>query len=268
MPYAHYDRLTALDTSFLDLESPDVHMHVGSVGIFDGGALTDEHGAIDFDQVLALSETSLRRIPRFRQKLELTPVSGHPVWVDDEHFNPLYHVRHTALPFPGDERRLKRLVARIMSQKLDRSKPMWEMWFVEGLEEDRFAVISKVHHSMIDGVSGVDLLSAFMGAHEDLPRRSLPITAGCRGPKPNPLGLLRDDVWRRVTLPARALAGARRMLREPRQSFDGASRAASQASPRPSPGRSRPLRRRRSTCRSGRTGASTGRASTWAWSAR
>ena len=91
------------------------------------------------------------------------PLSGHPVWVDDPHFNLLYHVRHTALPLPGDERRLKRLFGRIMSQKLDRSKPMWELWIVEGLEGGRFAVISKVHHCLIDGISGVDLLSAFMG---------------------------------------------------------------------------------------------------------
>lgn len=142
MAYHHYDRLTALDASFLDLESPGVHMHVGSVGIFDPGPVTDATGGIDFEEILELVRGGLARAPRFRQRLEQIPVTGHPVWVDDEHFNVVYHVRHTALPVPGDERRLKRLVGRVMSQKLDRSRPMWELWFVEGLEGGRIAVIS------------------------------------------------------------------------------------------------------------------------------
>ena len=154
MPYTHYDRLTALDTTFLELESPGVHMHVGSIGVMDPGPLSDESGGLDFDRVQTVVEAGLSRAPRFRQKLATTPVTGHPVWIDDEHFNLLYHVRHTALPFPGDERRLKRLAGRIMSEKLDRSKPMWELWFVEGLEQGRCAVISKVHHCLIDGHLG------------------------------------------------------------------------------------------------------------------
>jgi WS/DGAT/MGAT family acyltransferase len=165
--YTHYDRLTALDSSFLDLESTGVHMHVASVGIFDPGPLLREDGGIDFDQVLRVTEAGLFRAPRFRQKLASVPVTGHPVWVDDPHFNLLYHVRHTSLPLPGDERRLKRLVGRIVSQKLDRTKPMWELWFVEGLEGGRVALISKVHHCLIDGISGVDLLGAFMGSDPD-----------------------------------------------------------------------------------------------------
>ena len=167
MSYASYDRLTALDSTFLDIESPSVHMHVGSVGIFDPGPLAKHDGGIDFDQVLNVVESGLRRAPRFRQHLVRTPLTQHPVWVDDEHFNVLYHVRFTALPIPGDERRLKRLVGRIMSEKLDLERPLWEMWIVEGLEGGRFAVISKVHHCLIDGISGIDLLSAFMGKDVD-----------------------------------------------------------------------------------------------------
>ncbi len=156
MAYNHYDRLSALDATFLDLEDDSVHMHVGSVGLFDPGPLATE-GGVDFDQLLVLAENALTRTPRFRQMLDYIPVSGHPVWVDDPHFNLRYHIRHTALPHPGDVRQLKRLTGRIMSQKLDRSKPLWEIWFVEGLEDGRLAVISKVHHAMIDGISVVDL---------------------------------------------------------------------------------------------------------------
>jgi hypothetical protein len=102
--YSYHDRLTALDSSFLELESPRVHMHVGSVGIFEPGPLARDDGGLDFDEILALTETGLQRAPRFRTKLGRIPVSGQPIWVDDEHFNLLYHVRHTGLPLPGDER--------------------------------------------------------------------------------------------------------------------------------------------------------------------
>ena len=92
----------------------------------------------------------------------MIPLLGHPVWVDDASFNPHYHLRHTRLPLPGDERQLKRLAGRLMSQQLDRGKPLWEMWFVEGLEGDRFAVVSKVHHCMVDGIGGVEMTTATM----------------------------------------------------------------------------------------------------------
>ncbi len=226
MAYEHYDRLTALDTVFLDLESPGVHMHVGSVGIFDPGPLGVEGGGIDFERVLEIAESGLQRAPRFRQKLDRMPVTGHPVWVDDEHFNLTYHVRHTALPAPGDERRLKRLVGRIMSQKLDRQKPMWELWFVEGLEEDRFAVVSKVHHCLIDGISGVDLLAAFMGPDPEY-RARRPEHRWIPRPAPGSLGLLRDEVLRRASLPARALGAAAEALRHRERTVEAASRAAS-----------------------------------------
>jgi len=226
MAYSHYDRLTALDASFLDLESPGVHMHVGSVGIFDPGPLAQADGSIDFDQILRVAEAGLFRAPRFRQKLAEAPLSGHPIWVDDPHFNILYHVRHTALPFPGDERRLKRLFGRIMSQKLDRSKPMWELWIVEGLEGGRLAVISKVHHCLIDGISGVDLLSAFMGQDpehrpDSVDHRWVP------RPAPGALKLVSDEVGRRVSLPTRAAREFVRSLRRPGEALDAAAHTAS-----------------------------------------
>jgi len=226
VPYTHYDRLTALDTTFLDLENVNIHMHVGSVGIFEPGPLTTADGGIDFDAVCDLAEAGLRRAPRFRQKLARVPVSGHPVWVDDERFNLLYHLRHTSLPRPGDERTLKRLVGRIMSQKLDREKPMWELWFVEELEGGRFAVISKVHHCLIDGISGVDLMSAFMGpdpsyragdphGHRWIPR-----------PRPGGVSMLADELVRRASVPARLLRGAMGALRHPRATAESAGHVA------------------------------------------
>jgi WS/DGAT/MGAT family acyltransferase len=226
MAYLHHDRLTALDASFLQLESPAVHMHVGSVGIFDPGPMADRDGGIDFDRTLEVVEGALNRAPRFRQKLALTPVTGHPVWVDDEHFNVVYHVRHTALPVPGDERRLKRLVGRVMSEKLDRSKPLWELWFVEGLEGGRIAVISKVHHCLTDGISGVDLLAAFMGTSpEHRVKRSeyrwMP------RPAPSALRLLGSEVARRASLPGRVATGLGRALRRPEETFEQAAHAAS-----------------------------------------
>ena len=218
MAYTHSDRLTALDASFLDLESEAIHMHVGSVGIFDPGSGVDEAGGVDFDLLLQQIEVGLLRAPRFRQKLAIAPISGHPVWVDDEHFNLQYHVRHTALPLPGDERQLKRLVGRIMSEKLDRSKPMWEMWIVEGLDSGHVALVSKIHHCLIDGISGVDLLSSFMGANEGYSataneHRWMP------RPAPGPVQLVLDEARRRASLPGKAVRGLFRSLGRPSDSL-------------------------------------------------
>ena len=224
MPYTHYDRLTALDTSFLDLEGPNVHMHVGSVGIFEPGPLASDDGGLDFERIAERVEFDLRRAPRFRQRLAYVPLVNHPVWVDDERFNLLYHLRHTSLPLPGDARRLKRLVGRIMSQELDTTKPLWELWFVEGLEGGRFAVISKVHHALIDGISGVDLLAAFMGPDEDY-EPEIHDYRWIPRPAPSGLSLLGDELARRATLPARVARGLSRALGRPRDSLDTLSHA-------------------------------------------
>ena len=134
MSYTHYDRLSALDSSFLENESHASHMHVGSVGLFDAKPLRAAHGGgLDQERILAACETGAAHNTRFRQKLALVPLFGSPVWIDDEHFNLNYHIRFTALPAPGDIRQLKRLTGRIMSTQLDRGKPLWEIWFIEGL---------------------------------------------------------------------------------------------------------------------------------------
>jgi len=215
MSYSHYDRLTALDASFLGLENHNVHMHVGSVGLFELGPLKGPHGGLDMERVWAASDVNLAHHARFRQKLAFVPALGNPVWVDDERFNLSYHVRHAALPPPGDERQLKRLAGRIMSQQLDRGKPLWELWFVEGLEGHRFAVITKVHHCMIDGVSGVDLMSAMMHPDKDAALRTPP--RWVPRPAPAPWRLLADEIVRRASLPLEVARGGRMLLTRPRQ---------------------------------------------------
>lgn len=170
-PY-NYERLSAQDSSFLVFEGPNTHMHIGGVTLFEVGPLRTADGGIDIDRIRKYVASRLHAIPRYRQRLHYIPVENVPCWVDDEHLNLEYHVRHTALPRPGDDAQLKALSARIMSQKLDRSKPLWELWVVEGLCDDRFALILKTHHSVVDGVSGVDLVGALMRPtpEEKIPR--------------------------------------------------------------------------------------------------
>jgi diacylglycerol O-acyltransferase len=151
MAQAHGDRLTAVDASFLAQEGPNSHMHVGAVLIFEGPPP-------DYDDFCNQIRGRLHLVPRYRQKLAVPPLeTGRPLWVDDPSFNLEYHVRHTALPSPGSEEQLRALAARVHSQQLDRAKPLWETWLVQGLEGNRFALISKTHHALVDGVSGVDL---------------------------------------------------------------------------------------------------------------
>jgi WS/DGAT/MGAT family acyltransferase len=171
MTQQHGDRLSAVDASFLAQEGPAAHMHVGAVCIFEGPAPSFE----DFTNHI---RTRLHLVPRYRQKLAFPPLeTGRPLWVDDPRFNLEFHVRHTALPAPGSEEQLRALVARIHSQALDRSKPLWETWLVQGLEGGRFALISKNHHALVDGISGVDLMTVLFDLapvpaavpHEDQP---------------------------------------------------------------------------------------------------
>jgi diacylglycerol O-acyltransferase len=158
----HFEPLSHLDASFLALESPSTHMHVGAVVQFEAAQLKLTDGGIDIGRIKDHILGKLQYIPRYRQRLAHVPATRHPVWVDDEHFNFDYHVRHTSLPRPGTDEQLKLLAGRIVSQQLDRAKPLWELWVVEGLENDRFAIIAKIHHCMIDGVSGIDLTSILL----------------------------------------------------------------------------------------------------------
>lgn len=158
----HYERLSYLDNSFLALESRSTHMHVAGITIFEAAPLRNETGGIDTDRIRGLVESKLHLIPRYRQRLAWVPIEKHAAWVDDEHFNIAYHVRHYSLPRPGTFDQLRSLIGLIVSQQLDRSKPLWEFNVVEGLEEDRFAIVSKIHHCMIDGIAGVDLMAVLL----------------------------------------------------------------------------------------------------------
>jgi WS/DGAT/MGAT family acyltransferase len=158
----HYEPLSYLDASFLALETKTSHMHVAGVALFDAAPLKGDDGGIDIARIRSHVESKLRYIPRYRQRLDWVPLGRHPVWVDDEHFSIDYHLRHTSLPRPGNETQLKQQAGRIVSTPLDRSKPLWELWVVEGVDDDRFGLIAKIHHCMIDGISGVDLTTILL----------------------------------------------------------------------------------------------------------
>jgi diacylglycerol O-acyltransferase len=179
------DRLTGLDASFLAIEKTGAHMHVGSVLVLDGPAPA-------YEAFVAAIEQRLHLVPRYRQKLAFPPFGqGRPVWVDDPHFNARYHVRHTALPEPVGEEELRRLAGRVFSQALDRTKPLWEIWLVERIGEDQFALVCKTHHALVDGISGVDIMAVLFDLAADPPARE-PAPAWYPSPEPSGAALLAD----------------------------------------------------------------------------
>jgi WS/DGAT/MGAT family acyltransferase len=206
-----HDRLTGLDTSFLHLEKDGAHMHVASTMLFEGPAPP-------YTEFRDHIESRLHLVPRFRQKVHSIPLGqGRPVWIDDPHLNLAYHVRHTSLPPPGTEQQLRVLAARIFSQQLDRSKPLWELWLIEGVEGNRFAVVGKTHHAMVDGVSGVDITTVLFDV-EKAPDHSLdedqPWVAD---PEPTGSQLLGEALIERAVSPREIVRGLRRAVRGPRR---------------------------------------------------
>jgi diacylglycerol O-acyltransferase / wax synthase len=146
------DRMSPTDAGFYYAESENTPLHVGSVAVFEGPAPS-------YGDVVRLLLSKLPLVPRYRQRVRTVPLNlGRPLWVDDPHFQILYHVRHTAVPSPGGEEQLRNLAGRVLGQRLDLAKPLWELWLVEGLEDGRWALISKVHHCMVDGIAGTDLM--------------------------------------------------------------------------------------------------------------
>ena len=210
------DRLTGLDASFLHLEDENAHMHVAAVLLFEG----DPPEQADVAEAL---ERRLHLVPRYRQKLAFVPLGqGRPVWVDDPHFNLDYHVRTTALPEPGSEEQLRNLAGRVFSQRLDRDKPLWELWIVDGLEGDRFAVLSKTHHALVDGVSGVDIASVLFDTQ---PEPQAPPDPGKRwlpAPPPSRAQLFGRALAERLSEPTEIARGVRAALRTPRRLVLGA----------------------------------------------
>ena len=216
---AGMETMSALDASFLHVEDAVSHMHIGSVGIFEGPAPPQQ---VVLDAIAA----KLHLVPRYRQHVRFPPLAlARPVWVDDRHFHLDYHVRRTALPAPGGDEELRNLVGRVMAQKLDRSKPLWEMWIAEGLDDGRWALVSKLHHCMVDGVSGTDLLSVVFDDERRRRRaeaRAVEARAGAEHPAHRRLGAGppgEDPVRRR-----RAACGRRR-ARRPRPRPGGRHRA-------------------------------------------
>jgi diacylglycerol O-acyltransferase / wax synthase len=209
------DRLTGLDTSFLHLERAGAHMHVASTILFEGSPPSHE----EFRDHI---ESRLHMVPRFRQKLRFVPFGqGRPVWVDDPHLNLDYHVRRTALPAPGSDEQLRNLASRIFSQQLDRSKPLWELWLVEGLEGDRFAIVGKSHHALVDGVSGVDITTVLFDVEKEPANPPVRPPKWAPRPEPTDLELLRDALRERATSPREIVRGIRAAVRGPRRVLRG-----------------------------------------------
>ena len=158
MPRYAYERLSAQDYSFLLAEAENAPMHVSAIGILEAKALHNPEGGIDIARFQAAIEAILHWIPRYRQKLAWIPVENWPTWVDDRHFDLGYHIRHIALPAPGTRDQLREIAGRIFSRRLDRQRPLWEIWVIEGLEKgSQVAILNKIHHCMIDGAAGADL---------------------------------------------------------------------------------------------------------------
>jgi diacylglycerol O-acyltransferase / wax synthase len=212
-----FERLSTLDALFLELEDRTTHMHVGAVAIFEGKPPP-------YRDLLALIEARLEQVPRYRQRVAFVPFNqGRPVWVDESQFDLEYHVRHTALPAPGSVENLKRLAGRLLSQSLDRDKPLWELWLAEGLRDggsEQFAIISKTHHCMVDGISGVDLATVLLDSE---PSSEPPPKPAEWKPRPAPTGaeLLMDSVKHQILHPLQVACDAldpnndaRKLMRE------------------------------------------------------
>ncbi len=209
------DRLSGLDATFLHLERGGAHMHVASIMVFAGQAP-------EYEQLMRFLEARLALVPRYRQRLAYVPFGqGRPVWVDDPHFNIRYHLRHSALPSPGEDAQLAALAGRLFADRLDRDKPLWEMNLVEGLSpgedgEPRFAVIVKTHHALVDGISGVDITSVLFSATADQPA-PVPAPTWVARPLPSGADLLSNALLERLSDPAEMTRALRSIVRRPRQ---------------------------------------------------
>jgi len=214
--------MSPLDASFLHVEDAVSHMHIGSVALFEGPPPSHE-------DVVAAIASKLPLVPRYRQKVRFVPFDlARPVWVDDPHFHIDYHVRRTAMPSPGGDEQLRRLVGRVMSQKLDRGKPLWEMWVAEGLSEGRWALLSKIHHCMVDGVSGTDLMAVLLDSERNAARPEP--EPWVPEPEPGATEILYSAMTARATSPYEAGRSAWAAVRGPRRAARGAIEFARAAS--------------------------------------
>jgi diacylglycerol O-acyltransferase len=238
---ANRDRLSGLDAAFLHLESGGAHMHVAALFVFAGAAPP-------YEDLLRAIDERLPVVPRYRQKLAHVPLGqGRPEWVDDPHFNARYHVRHSALPAPGGDAELERIAARLFALPLDRTKPLWEMNLVEGLAPgpdggERFAIISKTHHALVDGVSGVDITSVLFDTSPDPAGRARPQRSWTPRPEPTGAQLLGRALAERASFPAGVARAVRSVAGAPRETAARAAKglfglgAMARAGLRPAPG--------------------------------
>ncbi|MDX6720383.1 MAG: diacylglycerol O-acyltransferase / wax synthase [Solirubrobacteraceae bacterium] len=209
MSQLHLDRLRATDASFLLQEGPTTHAHVGGVATFGGPPPA-------IDEIREQIRGRLDLVPRYRQRLAYTALDrARPVWVDDTRFDLEYHVRHTALPAPGDREVLQSEVARVYSEPLDRSRPLWETWLVEGLEDDGFALIFKTHHALIDGTAAVDLLKILFDPTPDATPSAGPLVPWQPQPTPDTLGLLAFGARGAASAAVELAAGTLHAARDP-----------------------------------------------------
>jgi WS/DGAT/MGAT family acyltransferase len=216
---SEHDRLSSLDASFLHLERAEYPMHVGAVSVLEGAPFFDENGHFRIAEVRDLVLSRLPLLPRFRRRLMLVPYDqGRPIWVDDDDFDITYHVRHTALPRPGSWEQLVALTTRIQEGLLDRERPLWELWLVEGLEGGNVALLQKTHHALVDGVSGVDVATLLLDLSPDYVQPV--IGEWTPEPAPSPSQLLLDTLRERITEPGEIMRSFRSMLRGPRRAYE------------------------------------------------
>jgi WS/DGAT/MGAT family acyltransferase len=212
MPHYSYERLNDRSAGYLADEHARRFSHAASIQIFDAGPLGTKDGGVDFATIRQAIEARLHRVPRLRQELRWIPFEKHPVWVDDPDFILDYHLRHTSLPRPGGFRQLQTMAARIMAQRLDRSRPLWECWVLEGMRGGRFALIVKTHHCMVEE-GGADLMQALLSAEADAPDPEPPTYIP--RPLPSARELVMDEVIQRAAIPRRTLSRVTRFLKSP-----------------------------------------------------
>src|SRR3954470_21531637 len=215
-PMSNADRLTGLDASFLALENKGAHMHVGSVLVFEGPAPA-------YDDFVARIERRLSSVPRYRQRLAYPPFGlSRPVLGDDPQFNVRYHLRHAGLPGEAGEDQQRALAGRVVAQQLDRNKPLWEIWLVDTMADGRFALICKTHHALVDGISGVDILTVLFDLEPD-PSEPEPGPSWAPRPAPSGAQLAAEAIADRVTAPLSLL---RSVLSQPERAGAEAGKAA------------------------------------------
>jgi WS/DGAT/MGAT family acyltransferase len=208
MAQQHMERLSSVDLSFLTNESSSSHMHVGGILIFEGPPPS-------YDDLLDHVRSRLHLVPRFRQKLAYPPAqTGRPFWVDDPNFNIAYHVRHSALPAPGSEEQLRLMAGRVFSQQLDRTKPLWELWLVQGLTRKRFALITKTHHALVDGVSGVDIATVLFDT-KPVPEPAEPDQHWTPHPEPSGATMAAKGIQGLLAAPVRLARRVERVIAHP-----------------------------------------------------